>query len=430
VAEVSNKPQKARFAESRQRVARSAGHIGVRALPLAVVISAGLNASAVAWVATRPVDDVPVAPQRAVPAPTPEPSHDQIVPPVDETYDVAFVDPVQMAELERLQVTEQPPVQPPVQPTEHAHADVHAHDSKIAATTAHSSEQPAGTGATENPGTEAPGSGSGSSLLHMRGPEISKPMSAEWMAKFMANTKPAQLDPEPSGELAPSGNGTFESNQGPFTMHVARDGSVKFEDAPNVSVHVALPSPKKLGKGIASWYEDPAKGAEEGSKVVRSGDYKAMGADDKADTAPVAIVPVLSGGFDATDALMRSHGQDPYFSRKLKVLDATRDERAAMRGKYDRDQLKRASEIAQAHLDRLWASSLDIAARKQALFELWDECAESGSADLITAGSRARAQIVGFIRAKLPEGSPDAFTTDEVARLDAHRRSTAHFAPY
>jgi hypothetical protein len=38
--------------------------------------------------------------------------------------------------------------------------------------------------------------------------------------------------------------------------------------------------------------------------------------------------------------------------------------------------------------------------------------------------------VIGWIRAKLPAGSPEAFTAVEVARLDAARSSRQHFQPY
>jgi hypothetical protein len=38
--------------------------------------------------------------------------------------------------------------------------------------------------------------------------------------------------------------------------------------------------------------------------------------------------------------------------------------------------------------------------------------------------------VIGFIRGKLPAGSPGAFTVDEIAKLDAARTSRQHFAPY
>jgi hypothetical protein len=81
------------------------------------------------------------------------------------------------------------------------------------------------------------------------------------------------------------------------------------------------------------------------------------------------------------------------------------------------------------NLERLWASTRDPAARRRALFELWDECGE-GSGPLGEAGQSARGQVIGWIAVHLPAGSADAFTAGEIASLDAHRSSKQHFAPY
>ena len=112
------------------------------------------------------------------------------------------------------------------------------------------------------------------------------------------------------------------------------------------------------------------------------------------------------------------------------MLDATRDERAAIGARYRRDQLVHASQLMKAAADRLWSSGLEVAAKKRELFALWDDCAETGAPELVEASQRARAFLVGFVNAKLPPGSADAFSPDELARLNARRVSRAVFAPY
>ena len=68
----------------------------------------------------------------------------------------------------------------------------------------------------------------------------------------------------------------------------------------------------------------------------------------------------------------------------------------------------------QRTLEQLWASTPDPAARRTALYELWSDCADD------EAGARARAMVVGWIRAKLPAGSQDAYSPDELGRLGFH----------
>jgi len=127
---------------------------------------------------------------------------------------------------------------------------------------------------------------------------------------------------------------------------------------------------------------------------------------------------------------MRRHGQDPYASKKLKVLDATRDERAQIGAAHRHDQLAHATQLMKAALERVWASNLDLPAKKRALFELWDDCAETGADDLVEATRQGRAYLIGFINAKLPAGSATAFSAGELAQLNAHRQSHAMFTPY
>ena len=76
------------------------------------------------------------------------------------------------------------------------------------------------------------------------------------------------------------------------------------------------------------------------------------------------------------------------------------------------------------HLEQLWATVRDPAERKRTLFELWDECAETGDAELVAAAAGARQLVLGFVRAKQV-----AYSAAELAALNAHRRSTSAFAP-
>jgi hypothetical protein len=153
-------------------------------------------------------------------------------------------------------------------------------------------------------------------------------------------------------------------------------------------------------------------------------------ASQPSDRTTTVIVPVLAGGFDVSDWLMRNHGQDPYAHRKLAFLDATRDERAEIGRRHRDAELARSPELVQKSLQALWAATHDLRARKQALFELWDDCAEAGDAAVVAAGDAARRLVIGFIRAHLPAGSADAFTAQEIAALARTQQSKAVFRPY
>ena len=131
---------------------------------------------------------------------------------------------------------------------------------------------------------------------------------------------------------------------------------------------------------------------------------------------------------DVTDMAMRTAGIDPYAAEKLAFLDRTRDQRAAIGRAHKRELLAQSAHLVRRQIDALWASTPDLAARKQGLFELWDECAEAGSAEQIAGGADARKAIADFIQVKLTGAR--AYTAEELARLNARRRSKAAFAPY
>jgi hypothetical protein len=135
-----------------------------------------------------------------------------------------------------------------------------------------------------------------------------------------------------------------------------------------------------------------------------------------------------SGALDTQDRMMLGRGVDPYAHNKLALLDRTRDRRAAIGERHQRVQLARAAELMQRNVDRLWATTRDLAARKRGLFELWDDCAETGSDELVTSGAAARELVLGAIRARLRGG--DAYTPAELVELNARRRSKTAFAPY
>ncbi|MEO7091801.1 MAG: hypothetical protein ABI175_01040, partial [Polyangiales bacterium] len=175
-------------------------------------------------------------------------------------------------------------------------------------------------------------------------------------------------------ELKPQKDGTWKSDKTTFVAKIDKDGTVHFKDKPNLQIHG------------------------------------------------------LGATFDATDWAMRSRGMDPYASEKLKYLDRTRDQRVEIGRAYRKEQLAQSDQLMYANLVRLWSTTHEVAARKQGLLELWDECAETGDAELVEGGGAARATLERWIQVKL--AAADRFTTDELARFNAHRKSRATFDPY
>jgi hypothetical protein len=169
-------------------------------------------------------------------------------------------------------------------------------------------------------------------------------------------------------------DGTFASDQGPYTARIAPDGSTTLRDNPNIQPDLFM----------------------------------------------------LGARFDIDDAILRSHGEDPYSSAKLGFMDRSRDLRARMGADYRDWQLSQSAAIMRANIDGMWNRLPTDAARKQALFEMWDECAETGDPALVEAGKAARAALVEVARERL---GPNAFTPQELSAFNARRTSSQRFAP-
>jgi hypothetical protein len=231
-----------------------------------------------------------------------------------------------------------------------------------------------------------------------------------------------------TGQLQDAGGGNRRSDQGVFTAKVAPDGSVTLKDRRNLQIGLALPSPRSIGNGISRWYHSD-KGPD-GQRGERTLEKEVGGSTDAGDRSKTVIIPVLRGGFDVTDAFMRSKGMDPYASKKLAFLDSTRDERVAMGAAHREQQLRRTTQLVQRNLDQVWQRVADPRARREALFEIWDEIVETGDEPTVEAGRAARKLVIGVIRARLPAGGPEAYTAAEIAALNRRRNSKMSFSPY
>ncbi len=134
---------------------------------------------------------------------------------------------------------------------------------------------------------------------------------------------------------------------------------------------------------------------------------------------------------DITDALIRLHGEDPYRYEKAKLMERTREERAGMAVAERTDRLHGAVARMPAYLEKVWThTAWPAAQRRVALFALWQEVAEDGADEVVSTGRMVRATIAAFIRRRLPEGSRDAFTREEIEALNRGRTCTARFEPY
>ena len=123
-------------------------------------------------------------------------------------------------------------------------------------------------------------------------------------------------------------------------------------------------------------------------------------------------------------------GYGQYDKEKIARMDATRDERRGVMATRDRKNLAAAVARTPARLERIWRDRTSAAEKRVLLFELWDECAEDGPSGVVSAASAVRAALVAFVRRRLPPGSRDAFTDEELRALNRRRTSRARFEPY
>jgi hypothetical protein len=278
----------------------------------------------------------------------------------------------------------------------------------------------------------------------MRGRRHDLSLPADAIERVLRDTRPPPPAVVPSGRLAPAGGGAHAIDDEVASIRVRPDGTVVMKDKPDFTAELALPLTsfdemrRLLGALLTEWYRDPYAWQHAVARDELS-PRAAMPCDLRGDPIceppPGAggggvMLPLIQGKADLTAYLMRKLGAgDAYRSRKLKLLDDTRDERVEIGAAHRAEQRARAAELVRRNLEALWRATSDPAARRAALFALWDECDE-GEGEAGRAGDAARAMVIGWIRSRLPEGGPGAFTAEEIARLDAGRTSRRRFAPY
>jgi hypothetical protein len=147
--------------------------------------------------------------------------------------------------------------------------------------------------------------------------------------------------------------------------------------------------------------------------------------------------PLSVGGLmDLTDAYMRWMKQDPYRPAKARFLAATFEMRMKMASRHQTALLRQTLADLPARLEALWADpSWPPVEKRQVIWSFWNEAGDD------EAGRAVRVTIERFVRARLPQGTQDAFTDAELARFGAAAASPAsasspsapparRFAPY
>lgn len=416
----------------------------MRRTTLGLALSAAVHVGVAVWLgwpSPRRVATAAELPPPSPQEPAPRPPAAELAPPPESLLELAIVElPEEKLPAEpavppppapRLAVAAvPPPAQRPLTPSE-----------PVAPPEPQLSTRPVGPSGPAVPSAEpvAPSDGatappsSTPSRLSMRGalptrlvvPDLRKIAESGAGAIALTPTAPATSD-----ELVPVAGGRMRSDQNTFVAEVARDGTVKLTDRPNLRVNLALPTPRVIGRGLARWAEDPyaqTRDRERERQRVPSGAVD----DDEEQRKHSSTVPIIGGSFDLSDWAMRAAGRDPYWAAKLAFLDRTREARIGMATTHRAELLRNVPTIVRDHLTRAWAEpGLSPAQRRRALFELWDECAESGDDALVEAATSARTAVIGFIRGHLPAGSADAYSEAELAALNRGRQSRQPFAPY
>lgn len=344
----------------------------------------------------------------------------------------------------------------------HANGDAATSHANGDAATAHANgDAPAARAHGDAPTAANRGEVTGSSpLMKMRGPELRLDDLASALEAIAGRGELPTPVPI-TGRLHTLPGGRAVIHDQVATIDVDPDGTAHLTRQPDFSIHVPALHLRKLlhsmKESVADWYADPYAatrypgGADtptmsQGMPACDTwGDicnnmYTAVAphpahgeqpgsGDDDGGGGSIGGLGIISGRLDLTSYLARKLAHtDVYSARKLALLDSTRPEREQRGAAFRAEALGRSALLMRDNLARLDGIA-DPAELHRALFELWDECSEGDGADG-QAGDRARGQVIGWIRAHLPAGGANAFTSAEIAALDAHRTSVQHFAPY
>ncbi len=137
-------------------------------------------------------------------------------------------------------------------------------------------------------------------------------------------------------------------------------------------------------------------------------------------------------------------GKQCWLAQKQRLLDRTWDLRLGMAKGFTRKNIERQLRRINRDLLAIWTSDQPPHTRRALIFERWDECEESLTAELgplddarseidtlrVKAGEQARAAIIEFIRKRVPRDGPDRYTSTELIAMNERRHSTQRFAPY
>jgi hypothetical protein len=133
----------------------------------------------------------------------------------------------------------------------------------------------------------------------------------------------------------------------------------------------------------------------------------------------------FNAAFDLTAFMEHVMGNDPYRSERRWFIERTAELRERMANEAF-ERLSAQARIKLRHaLQDVWNDpALTLAQKKQETFEHWDMNADD------EVGALGREQVREFVRERCPLGSACAFTAHELSALNRGRKSRALFAPY
>ena len=137
--------------------------------------------------------------------------------------------------------------------------------------------------------------------------------------------------------------------------------------------------------------------------------------------------PKSAFSFDLSDDFVREFTRGTLYPyEKANFLAATFERRTGMAAKWYGKQMHAAQEDLPHRLDALWADTrYRRRERRRIIFLLWEDV------NISAADARPAATIIeGWIRKRLPRGSPDAYSDDELDALSRELGGGRAFRPY
>jgi hypothetical protein len=190
------------------------------------------------------------------------------------------------------------------------------------------------------------------------------------------------------------------------------------------------------GPGVAKQLSAPtiARGPRVGTRSMDELDLKHEADGSLSYNGPAFVARIAPDGrvhfedkIQDLNTLVERHlvGAQINTSEKRRFIESTAALREELATRSEaRNQVSAAAALRAKLVSVLASGTLSLAQKRSTLFELWDSCASDDS------GNAAQATIESFIRARLPEDSPLAYSSAELAQLNRRRVSRRVFDPY